>query len=117
VFKLDTTDVETKLYSFCSPQGCSNGAGPAAGLLTDAAGNLYGTAESGGASYHGTIFKVDTTGRETVLYNFTGGVDGGYPEGNLTMDKQGNLYGTTFAGGDLACNGGTGCGVVFKMTP
>lgn len=117
VFKVETTDVETELYSFCSPQGCSNGAGPAAGLLMDAAGNLYGTTESGGASYYGTIFKVDASGHETILYNFTGGADGGYPEGNLMMDKRGNLYGTTFAGGDLVCNGGTGCGVVFKMTP
>lgn len=116
VFELDTADVETALYSFCSPQGCPNGATPATGLLRDKAGNLYGTTESGGANYFGTIFKLNTTGQETILYNFTGGVDGGYPEGDLMMDKQGNLYGTTFVGGDLTCNGGTGCGVVFKMT-
>jgi uncharacterized repeat protein (TIGR03803 family) len=117
VFEIVGLDKETRLYSFCSGTGCPNGGTPTGGLLRDAAGNLYGTTESGGTSYYGTVFKLDSSGQETVLYNFTGGADGGYPEGNLIMDKLGNLYGTTYLGGDLACGSGSGCGVVFKLTP
>lgn len=53
----------------------------------------------------------------TVLYNFTGGADGGWPFAGLAVDAQGNLYGTTFIGGDTNCNRVQGCGVVFKVTP
>jgi uncharacterized repeat protein (TIGR03803 family) len=54
----------------------------------------------------------------TVLYTFTGGTDG-YPDGQapLILDRAGNLYGTAEYGGDLSCNGGFGCGVVFKIDP
>ena len=51
----------------------------------------------------------------SVLYNFTGGVDGGAPKAGLTMDNAGNLYGTTFQGGDSNCNFGLGCGTVFQL--
>jgi uncharacterized repeat protein (TIGR03803 family) len=119
VFKVDIAGSETELYSFCPAGGCSTGATPAAGLVRDAAGNLYGTTESGGAFFFGTVFKLDPTGNLTVLYNFTGGRDGGDPQGSLVLDKLGNLYGTAFLGGDLSCSetGGAGCGVVFKLTP
>ncbi len=60
------------------------------------------------------MFKLDTTGTETVLYSFTGGPDGGNPECRLIRDSAGNLYGTTTHGGILEC-GGSGCGVVFKL--
>ena len=62
-------------------------------------------------------FKLDASGKKTVLYYFTGGNDGSTPNGSLVLDSAGNLYGTTQAGGDLACpyNGGAGCGVVFKL--
>jgi uncharacterized repeat protein (TIGR03803 family) len=63
------------------------------------------------------VFKVDTTGHETLLYNFTGGADGGQPWAGLIRDLAGNLYGTTLGGGDLNCSQGGGCGVVFKLTP
>jgi uncharacterized repeat protein (TIGR03803 family) len=80
-------------------------------------GALYGTTIAGGLYDSGTLFKLDGTGRETVLYNFTGGGDGGVPDTNLLLDTKGNVYGTTNNGGDLSCilALGTGCGVVFKF--
>ena len=74
VFKLDTTGTETVLYSFT---GGADGANPYAGLIRDSAGNLYGTTYGGGTSNWGVVFKLDTTGTETVLHSFTGGADGG----------------------------------------
>jgi uncharacterized repeat protein (TIGR03803 family) len=96
VFKLDATGKETVLHSFT---GTPDGANPYAGLIQDTAGNLYGTTRYGGASNWGTVFKVDSVGNETVLYNFTGGVEGGNPTGRLLMDSGGNLYGTTTGSG------------------
>jgi uncharacterized repeat protein (TIGR03803 family) len=59
------------------------------------------------------VFKLETSGMETVLYSFTGGPDGGSPYGRLVRDGAGNLYGTTASGGDVIC----GCGTVFKLDP
>src|SRR5271166_5029576 len=88
---------ETVLYSF---QGGTDGAIPLAGLVMDAQVNRYGTTYQGGTSKMGTVFKVDATGKETVLYSFTGtGGDGANPYGGLVLDAQGNLYGTTYQGG------------------
>jgi uncharacterized repeat protein (TIGR03803 family) len=120
VFKLDTTGKETVLYSFCSEKNCTDGAAPSASLVRDAAGNLYGTTARGGVSgcsrtSCGVVFKVDTTGKETVLHTFTGGADGGVPDAGLS-DAAGNLYGTTLFGGDFG-NCRSGRGVVFKLTP
>ncbi len=85
-------------------------------VMQDAAGNLYGTTESGGAYGFGNVFKLSTAGKVTVLYSFTGGSDGANPYGGVTMDSKGALYGTTALGGDLGClNGGYGCGAVFKL--
>jgi uncharacterized repeat protein (TIGR03803 family) len=90
-------------------------------LVQDPAGNLYGTTQQGGITAGvctnnaplftgcGTVFKIDTTGNETVLYRFTGGTDGAFPSAGLVRDGAGNLYGTTTAGG--ASNSGT----VFKL--
>ncbi len=113
VFKVDTTGKETVLYSFIGTEG--DGANPVARLVQDTQGNLYGTTYGGGAHQHGTVFKLDTTGKETVLYSFTGGADGGSPESGLVLDAQGNLYGTTSGGGDLACDAPYGCGTVFEL--
>jgi uncharacterized repeat protein (TIGR03803 family) len=130
VFKLDTSGEETVLHSFAdSPDGAL----PAAGLVGDKEGNLYGTTVYGGTANNcpgvpgdpgvsgcGTVFKVDTTGEETVLYRFSGGTDGAAPSAGLIMDKEGNLYGTTSGGGGVeACaafgGGLVGCGTVFKL--
>jgi len=66
--------------------------------VRDASGNLYGTTYSGGHTY-GTVFKLDASGKETVLHSFTGGADGQYPSAGLARDSAGNLYGTTSFGG------------------
>jgi uncharacterized repeat protein (TIGR03803 family) len=106
VFKVDTTGKETVLYSFTGING--DGAYPFAKLLLDASGNLYGTTLEGGTLGYGTAFKLDTAGNETVLYSFAGGTnDGAYPYAGLAQDSAGNLYGTTYEGGE----GGT----VFKL--
>jgi uncharacterized repeat protein (TIGR03803 family) len=102
----------TVLHSF---KGGTDGEGPNGGVVCDTAGNLYGTTANGGAFSNGTVFKLDTTGNETVLYSFTGGVDGAIPLAGLIRDAAGNLYGTTEHGGDLTCNSGVGCGTVFKV--
>ena len=107
VFKVDKTGKETVLYSFT---GGSDGKYPYAGLLRDTKGNLYGTTEYGGASSNGTLFKLDTSGTETVLHSFTGGSDGGLPIAGLILDASGNLYGAAQSGGD-------GGGTVFELTP
>jgi uncharacterized repeat protein (TIGR03803 family) len=112
VFKIDTTNHETVLYTFT---GGSDGGGPVAGLLRDAAGNLYGTTFNGGTSGQGTVFKIDTTNHESALYSFTGGSDGGGPAAGLIRDVVGNLYGTTSQGG-VGCSG-LGCGTIFKINP
>lgn len=116
---------EIVLYTFCSLSGCADGESPLFGpLVQDAAGNLYGTTIFGGSYRNcngdgcGVVFKLDTTGKETVLHSFTGGSDGALPEAGLAMDSSGNLYGTTYGGGDLNCHPKYGgCGVVFKITP
>jgi uncharacterized repeat protein (TIGR03803 family) len=107
VFKVDPQGVETVLYSFT---GSPDGANPYAGLVMDNSGNLYGTAENGGAFGFGTVFKIDASGIETVLHSFAGSpTDGADPKARLIVDQNGNLYGTTFTGG--SSNSGT----VFKI--
>ena len=102
----------TKLiYSFA---GNSDGEYLDTELVRDSVGNLYGTSVQGGTFGGGTVFQVTPAGVHTVLYNFTGGTDGGEPYKGVTLDAQGNLYGTTVAGGSGSCDGG--CGVVFKLT-
>ena len=109
VFKVNGAGQETVLYRFT---GDPDGAYPSSGLVRDASGNLYGTTSAGGAFNYGAIFKIGATGKEIVLYSFTGGADGGYPYAKLIRDSSGNLYGTTEAGGNVStCN----CGVVFKL--
>jgi len=107
VFKLDSGGTETVLHSFT---GSSDGGYPYAGLVRDTAGALYGTAAYGGASNYGVVFKVDSGGTETVLYNFTRGTtDGWNPLGGLVRDTLGNLYGTT-----SGC-GSSNYGTVFEV--
>jgi len=100
----------------------SGGSYPVAGLIFDAAGNLYGTTSSGGSYGAGTVFKLapnaDGSWTESVIYAFTGGSDGGNPVAGLILDSAGALYGTTEGGGDSGCQViYVGCGVVFKLTP
>jgi uncharacterized repeat protein (TIGR03803 family) len=114
VYKVDASGTKTVLYAFT---GGLDGAGPDDRLVTDAAGNLYGTTFQGGEKpYSGTAYKLDSSGMETVLYNFLGGTDGRFPDG-LAIDTAGNLYGVTEAGGLNSCARGQSCGTVFKLTP
>jgi uncharacterized repeat protein (TIGR03803 family) len=106
VFKIDSAGNETVLYSF---NGQPDGANPLAGLIQDSAGSLYGTTCGGGTTGNGTIFKLDTTGKETVLYSFAGQPDGSCPSAVLVLDAADNLYGTTKIGG--TSNDGT----IFKL--
>jgi len=111
VFKLDTTNHETVLHSFCSDFECADGASPYASLIQDAAGNLYGTTNGGGAWGGGTVFSIDSVGSEAVLYNFcslSGCADGQLPEAGLIQDSSGNFFGTTVIGGNKY-------GTVFKL--
>jgi uncharacterized repeat protein (TIGR03803 family) len=113
VFKRAPDGTETVLYSFCSQSGCADGANPTAGLLMDGAGNLYGMTPSGGGAGAGVVFKLAPDGTQTVLYSFCAQVlcvDGANPQGGLIIDAAGNLYGTTFSGGDHD-------GVVFQLAP
>ena len=109
VFKLSAAGVETVLYSFTGTGG--DGAIPNGGLVFDAYGSLYGTTIGGGNSSCnpptgcGTVFKIDSSGSETILYRFTGTAGDGYaPGAPLLIDAMGNLYGTTQEGGDLSCD-------------
>jgi uncharacterized repeat protein (TIGR03803 family) len=117
VFKLNKNGKQTMLYKF--PASGANGANPNVGLVADKAGNLYGITAFGGADNNGTVFKLTASGKETVLYSFTGGKDGGIPNAFLIFDAaEDNLYGTTEGGGDVSCTNVlnvTGCGVVFKV--
>src|SRR5271156_6257968 len=106
VFKMDQSGNETVLHSF---DGQPDGASPLAGLVLDAAGNMYGTTSLGGTANFGTVFKLDSTGTETVLYSFAGGPDGADPVADLVLDAAGNLLGTTSMGGT------SGAGTVFKL--
>jgi len=116
VYKVDAAGQETVLHSFT---GRGDGGAPLAGVIRDSAGNLYGTTEAGGRSGKGVVFKLNTAGRETVLYTFTGGADGGVPYAGVIADPEGNLYGTTLAGGVAgACPDppyNNGCGVVYQL--
>jgi uncharacterized repeat protein (TIGR03803 family) len=95
VFKVDASGKETVLYRFTGTGG--DGIIPLGGVVRDPAGNLYGTTINGGTYGSGSVFKVDPTGKETVLYAF-GGSDGGFPYAGLIRDGKGNLYGTTLFG-------------------
>jgi uncharacterized repeat protein (TIGR03803 family) len=109
VFKVDANGVETVLHSFSGPDGMY----PFAGLITDSAGNLYGTTQYGGDHGSGEVFELDSTGALKVLYSFTGLNDGAEPMASLLRDKNGNLYGTASTGGAFSC----GCGTVFSVNP
>lgn len=119
VFKVNRQGQEIVLYTFCSQPSCTDGANPAAGVMRDSQGNLYGTTVSGGAYNSGTVFKLDASGVETVLYSFKGEPDGAFPYWGVIRDTQGNFRGTTSYGGinGVNCSGfAPGCGTVFKLS-
>jgi len=98
----------TVLYTFTNT---AQGEQPDAGVIADAAGNLYGTTQYGGtAGGFGTIFRLDANGHENVLYSFSGTPDGEDPYAGLVADPSGNLYGTSLYGGTQG-----GFGTIFKL--
>ena len=110
VFRLAPDGTEAVLHTF---SGGSDGADPAAGLLLDNHGNLYGTTANGGANGKGTVFRIAPNGAESVMYAFCAQAnctDGAAPLSALIADKAGNLYGTTSYGGSII-EGGT----VFRL--
>ncbi len=126
VFKITSSGGLTTLYNFC-PQysNCVDGRYPLAGLVQASNGNFYGTTSLNGASTWGTIFKVTPSGTLTTLHSFcvqSGCPDGAAPAATLIQGTNGDLFGTTSAGGsNKACpdfsNGAPGCGTIFKISP
>jgi uncharacterized repeat protein (TIGR03803 family) len=110
VFKVTPAGVESIVYSF-GDSGAGDGSLPAGNLVQGSDGTFYGTTTSGGSSGAGTVFKVTPAGVESILFSFTGAGDGTIPESTLILDAEGNLYGTTQAGGEH------GDGTIFKVTP
>jgi uncharacterized repeat protein (TIGR03803 family) len=102
----------TVLHTFT---GGKDGSYPDSNLTADAAGNLYGTTQIGGADGAGTVFELSPGPNDkwqfSVIYTFSGGTDGGNPLGSLVFDAAGNAYSTTSSGG------ANGLGVVFELTP
>jgi uncharacterized repeat protein (TIGR03803 family) len=117
---------EKLLHSFRA--GPKDGTDPAAGIVFDAAGNIYGTTLAGGKYGNGTIFELvvpavgKTSYTEKILWNFNG-TDGAYPEDGVILDSAGHIYGTTYCGGTTygtgSCHNGSssGSGVIFEVTP
>ena len=102
---------ETVLYAF---KAGADGAYPEFGDLTfDQAGNIYGTTGQGGNSNRGTVYELTPSNggwTESIIYSFTGGADGAYPNAGFILDNAGNLYGTAYAGGS------SNLGTVFQLT-
>jgi uncharacterized repeat protein (TIGR03803 family) len=170
IFKMTPQGKFTTLYTFCLSSTCTDGAGPAGGLVLGTDGNFYGLTDGGGANDRGTVFKITPAGKLTTLHNFDytdgwpqgvgliqaadgtfygttpfGGVYGqgtafeisasgiftsvhsfcansGCPDGSspngLIQGVDGNLYGTTLAGGVTDnCNAGSTSGTFFQLTP
>ena len=119
MFKIVQGQGQAVIHSFHG----RDGAYPA-GKLASVGGKLYGTTDVGGTGCPatlpalagcGTVFSITPQGQFAVVYAFKGGSDGAEPVGGL-ININGELYGTTIAGGGTGC-GGTGCGTVFKITP
>ncbi|HEY1613561.1 MAG TPA: choice-of-anchor tandem repeat GloVer-containing protein [Rhizomicrobium sp.] len=113
VFKLAPDGIETVLHAFTG--GPDDGNNPYGGVILGKRGILYGTTNSGGSYELGTIFELAPNGTEIILHSFAGSQnnDGEGSLGNLTLDKDGNIFGTTALGGDINCR----CGTVFRLRP
>ena len=115
VFELKRSQSSWKEVVVFRFRGGSSGSLPRA-LTLDHTGNLYGTTSEGGKGSSGLVFKLSHSAggwTESVLHAFTGGSDGSTPEGGVSIDGAGNLYGTTFSGSGGGCPGG--CGLVFEL--
>lgn len=112
MFEFSTTGRFITLHCFTTQLDAAR---PFAGVVRDAAGNLYGTTYAGGSFGLGAVFKVDPSRHETVLHSFAGGADGAILEGGAVVDAAGNIYGTTVEGGLVSKTCSAGCGTVFEI--
>lgn len=121
VFAVTLSGRERVIYRF---KGGTDGIGPSGGLL-GLGGHLYGVTSSGGTSGTcaassgntgcGTVFTIDTTGNERVIYRFRGGSDGAQPNAPLLPVGE-KLYGTTYLGGGVGNSCNSDCGTLFAVT-
>ncbi len=115
IFKISLDGKLTTLHSFCDQPDCTEGMNPQAGLIQATDGNFYGTTLAGGAHEgNGTVFRMTPSGMVTTIYSFCAMqkcADGNSPNAALHQGADGNLYGTTSAGGTKDS------GTVFKTTP
>jgi uncharacterized repeat protein (TIGR03803 family) len=105
--------------------GGVDGGNPYAGVTVDETGNVFGTATVGGAAGGcptlggcGTVYKLNRHGSSWILrtlYSFRGGSDGAYPTARMIIGPHGDLYSTTYLGGNASAPSGNG--VVFKLSP
>jgi uncharacterized repeat protein (TIGR03803 family) len=112
VYRISASGGFAVLYAFT---GGADGGNPFGGVVLDPSGNIYGTAANfgqlaDGSQGEGVVFELSPAGSYSVLYIFAGGADGSGPQGALTRDSAGNLYGATGFGGPPSCT--TWCGVV-----
>jgi uncharacterized repeat protein (TIGR03803 family) len=106
---------ETTLHNFCADTNCADGKQPTGKLLTDSAGNLFGTTAIGGSSDDGVVFERPPGGGYHVVHDFCSladCADGAVPNAGVTIDSSGNLFGTASTGG-----GNSQKGVVFELAP
>jgi uncharacterized repeat protein (TIGR03803 family) len=111
VFEINRYGVKETPHTF---SGGLDGAHPYGALAWSQKGGLYGTTSSGGKlgwNGGGTVFQMEPAGEEKIVHEFTGTPDGGYPFAGVTLDTNGNIYGTTYYGGEY------GQGSVFMITP
>lgn len=112
LFEITNNGEFKRLYSF---KGKADGNSPNGGLIQDADGNIYGTTQNGPRKFAlGTVFKLNSAGKLTVLHSFRGGKDGAVPLAGLMRDNAGNLYGTAVKNFLIRQVQG---GSVFKITP
>jgi uncharacterized repeat protein (TIGR03803 family) len=116
VFKLTPSGTETILHAFKDKK---DGSEPYSNTLMDKKGNLFSVTAFGGLYKGGTVWRMTPSGKEMVFHAFANdGKDGYWPLTGVVLDKEGNIYGTTFYGGQTTCrlNGSQGCGTVYKIT-
>jgi uncharacterized repeat protein (TIGR03803 family) len=106
VFEIEAAGQEKILHHFAAG---GDGSNPVGGVTLDQAGNLYGTASGAGTSDIGIVFTINPAGDESVLYTFTGGVDGAYSTSHLLIDQAGNIFG-------MASQGVAGWGSIFEIS-
>ncbi len=109
VFKLNAQRQESVLHSF---NGTTEGAYPSAMLTMDSSGDLYGAANQGGSEQQGTIFKISSAGKFSLVHTFTGRPKGANPASGVILSSAGILYGATTEGGDSDDDG-----TLFEVSP